>query len=239
MKQYIHKKIDAIRSEGFITLLLSNLILIFTAGLGGIWALGMIYRYASSTTSGVTNKQNLLLVFGKHLLNGKPDADYTQRLNRAKALLNNQSAGWVAILGGTTGKDLISEASAGKNFLLAQGVAERQILVEDKSRHTLENLQFAREMISKNADHNPDHAVVLISNRYHLARAHAMATGMRIKHELCAAEEDWSFNRKVLLNLLVEAYYLHWYYAGKYWSVWTNNKKWLRLKVGKTLKKEV
>jgi uncharacterized SAM-binding protein YcdF (DUF218 family) len=228
MKQHIHKKIDAIRSEGFITLLLSNLILALSVGLSGVWAFSIIYRYASNTTPGVTSRQNRLLVFGKQLLNGKPDGDYTQRLNRARALLNDQSADWVAILGGTTGKDIISEAAAGKNLLLEQGVSAKQILIEDKSRHTLENLQFAREMISKHAEHASGHAVVLISNRYHLARAHAMANGMRIKHELCAAEEGWNLSPRLCLKLLLEAYYLHWYYAGKYWSLWTNNKKWLR-----------
>ena len=228
MSQQAYNKIGSIRSEGFLTLLLSNLILALTAGLSGVWMFFVIYRIAGKTESSVSNDQNILLVLGKCLVNGKPDDDYSQRLNRARVLLKNQPANWVAILGGITSDVAISEATAGKNFLLESGVTENQILIEDKSRFTLENLQLAREMLSKMENHTSSHTVVLISNRYHLARAHAMANGMKINHQLCAAEEKLDFGVKHSLKLLIETYYLHWYYSGKYWSVWTNNKKWLQ-----------
>lgn len=228
VRPQIPKKFNSIRSEGFITLFLSNIILVLTAGLSGLWAFRVIYVYARDTDSGIADKQTILLVLGKFLINGKPDHDYTQRLNRARHLLKNQSADRVAILGGITGKLPVSEAAAGRSYLIEQGVADQQILVEDQSRHTLENLQLAREMLAKHDRHSSNHAVILISNRYHLARAHAMASGMKIDHGLCAAEERWNISPRLCLKLFLEAYYLHWYYAGKYWSIWTNNKKWLR-----------
>lgn len=228
MNSQIYKKIDSIRSEGFLTLLLSNFILALTAGFSGLWVFLEIYRFASKSESRTQDSQNVLLVLGKRLINGKPDYDYTQRLIRAKVLLDQRSASWVAILGGITGKIYISEAIAGKNFLLEKGVNDKQILIEDKSRHTLENLQLARKMLSENENYTSNYTVVLISNRYHLARAHAMAAGMKINHKLCAAEKNWDFNVKLFFKLLIEAYYLHWYYVGKYWSSWINNKKWLQ-----------
>ena len=228
MSRQKYNKIGSIRSEGYLTLLLSNFILALTAGLSGVWIFFVIYRFASKTKSTVPNNQNILLVLGKCLVKGKPDDDYIHRLKRAKVLLNNQSANWVAILGGITGEVSISEATAGKNFLLENGVTENQILIEDKSRFTLENLQLAREMLSKMESDSSGQTIILISNRYHLARAHAMANGMKINHQLCAAEEKLDFGVKHSLKLLIEAYYLHWYYSGKYWSLWTNNKKWLQ-----------
>ncbi len=228
MPRQKYNKIGSIRSEGFLTLLLSNLVLVLTAGLSGVWVLFVIYRTASKTEASVPNNKNILLVLGKCLAKGKPDNDYVQRLTRAGTLLNNQSANRVVILGGVTGDASISEATAGKNFLLKQGITDERILIEDQSRFTLENLQHAREMLSKMENHTSTHTLVLVSNRYHLARAHAMATGMKIHHKLCAAEEKLDFGVKHSLKLLIETYYLHWYYSGKYWSVWTNNKKWLQ-----------
>ena len=140
MSQQKYKKNNFIKSEGFLTLLPSNIILTLTAGLSGIWVFFVTYRIASKTQSNVPNKQNILLVLGKCLVNGKPDDDYTQRLNRAMALLNNQSAEWIALLGGITGEIPVSEAIAGKSFLIKHGVSENQILIEDRSRFTLENL---------------------------------------------------------------------------------------------------
>jgi len=217
MDQQAYNKFGSIRSEGFLTLLLSNLILVLTAGLSGVWIFFVIYRTASKTEASVPNSRNILLVLGKCLAKGEPDNDYVQRLTRAGTLLNNQSANRVLILGGVTGDVSISEATAGKNFLLKQSITDERILIEDQSRFTLENLQHAREMLSKMENHTSTHTVIL-----------AMATGMKIHHKLCAAEEKLDFGVKHRLKLLVETYYLHWYYSGKYWSVWTNNKKWLQ-----------
>ncbi|WP_455218116.1 YdcF family protein [Kaarinaea lacus] len=211
--------------EGILTLLLSNVVLALSAGITGLWALRIVYRHAAVATPVIPGDHQFLLVLGKRLENGKADAEYQQRLQRAAHILKNLPDGQAVILGGITGGHPVSEAEAGKDILVGLGISASKILMEDSSRDTLENLRFAREMLSNsNTTQQP---VALITNRYHLARAHTFAGGLGIDHTLCAAEDRFTMNANILARLVIEAYFLHWYYSGKYWSAWTNNKKWL------------
>ena len=65
---------------------------------------------------------------------------------------------------------------------------------------------------------------VLVSRRYHLARAQALARGLGLQPVLCAAEERLGRDPWTCWRLVLEAYYLHWYAVGKTWSRWTGNR---------------
>jgi hypothetical protein len=52
---------------------------------------------------------------------------------------------------------------------------------------------------------------VLVTSRFHLARASMMARGLGIQHSLCAAEDQpW-----VCWPMLQEAFLIHWYVTGR------------------------
>ncbi|WP_455198268.1 YdcF family protein [Kaarinaea lacus] len=225
MTSLIRDKFDSLQIEGILTFLLSNVVLTLSAGMTGLWAMRTVFRHATEASPDIVDDNQSLLVLGKKLDNGKADEEYQQRLQRAATLLNQQAVEQVIILGGITGGNPVSEAKAGKDTLVSLGVDASKIVTEDRSRHTLENLRFAREMLGNNA--TSQQQVAIITNRYHLARAHTLASGLKIDHALCAAEDRFSLDLKLLAKLMVEAYFLHWYYSGKYWSLWTNNKKWL------------
>ena len=49
--------------------------------------------------------------------------------------------------GGKGADELISEAEAMKNYLLEQGISKKNILVEDKSTNTYENMSFSYKLV--------------------------------------------------------------------------------------------
>ncbi|WP_142524378.1 YdcF family protein, partial [Methylacidimicrobium cyclopophantes] len=117
---------------------------------------------------------------------------------------------------------LPSEAAVGARYLMARGVPESALVREERSRHTLENLRFHRSAARPEGLHT-----ALVTSRLHLARSSALASGLRIPHQLCAAEELWSLSPREIPRLLAEAFFLHWYWVGRNYARWTGNRRML------------
>ena len=87
----------------------------------------------------------------------------------------------IYIPSGGKGKDeVISEAQAMKNYLIDQGVKEKYILLEDKSRNTFENIKFSYKIIQKKMK-NPN--IAFSTTNYHVFRAGTIASKQNIKIE--------------------------------------------------------
>ena len=68
--------------------------------------------------------------------------------------------------GGKGSNEVISEAEAMKNYLMSHGIKKENILVENQSKNTYENIKFSNQLIKKkNAN------VVFSTTNYHLFRA--------------------------------------------------------------------
>ncbi len=199
-------------------LMLSNLVIAVTIGFSLLWQLFQVYTVARWTPA-VSSRSRWLLVLGMRLRNGMITDDYVQRLDRASALQVESLRCRIVVLGGSKGIGGETEAHKGREYLIAHGIPPSQVLVEDKSSNTLENLRQARTIL---AGMDGEHTV-LITSRYHLARSHAIATSLAIPHTLCAAEEKLRFSARVFLRLLQEAYYLHWFVVGSAWARLTAN----------------
>lgn len=82
------------------------------------------------------------------------------------------------ILSGGQGKDeKIPEGEAMKNYALKQGVDESNIIVENKSVSTRENLLFSKAIIDS---HHMEGNILVVTNRYHVLRALLLAKQLRI-----------------------------------------------------------
>jgi len=235
MQSFLDKLFNSVKPSGLATLLLSNIVFIFTLGLFYIKLFYQTYRCGKDARTKVTKLfdnddsvadtvYQIALVLGKQLQSDQPDREYIERLERGKNLIESGQVSKLVLLGGHTGNSTISEAQAGKNYLLENGITAESVILEDKSRHTLENLQHARDMLSQETEQ----VSVLITSRYHLQRSSKFAQSIGLPHILCAAETEWTIRFTTVFKLLIEAYYLHWYFVGKYWSLLTNNKKWLQ-----------
>lgn len=207
--------------DGYAMLLLSTVLMVATAGLSYLFYFRKIFHTAINEKHHCDDDV-VVFVLGKKLINNKPDLEYVQRLKRAHTILSNNDNAQVILLGGKTGDANITEAYAGKIFLEENKIDSSRINLEEASRNTIENIKNAIGMLNvKNKK------VVIVSNRYHLARAKHMAEGFGLEVGLCAAEEKLALNLESLSKLMLEAVHIHWYKSGRFYANLTNNKRML------------
>lgn len=227
IKQLRHKRlllqnIHSAGIDGLFMLLLSIIIIALSLGITFLYYIYVVARTAVISPSCV-KPDKWIMVLGLRLKHNKPVEDYILRMQRVITLYGKYPHCEIMALGGRTGNNDITEAEIARQYFIKSGIPQDKIMVEDASTHTLENMQFARELIQR--DH--DMPVALVSNRYHLARCQAIVSYMGLAHKLCAAEDSFNFNSKSIFPIIKEAFHLHWYKSGQWWAQLTKNKKML------------
>lgn len=155
-----------------------------------------------------------LLLFGKRLVSGGVDADFRARVARAHEAMRAGACDRVILLGGaSTGSR--SEAAAAFAELQRLGVpAGVDILLDETSLDTLENLRNARGLLGVHARE----PVTLLSSRYHLPRCAFIARSLGLDYELCAAEDTFVARGGSMRRLALEAAYIMWTDIGLRWA---------------------
>lgn len=74
--------------------------------------------------------------------------------------------------GGKGDDEPIAEAEAMKNYLVEIGIPEEQIIVENKSKNTLENMKFSKKLID---DRQENANIVFSTTNYHIFRSGMIA----------------------------------------------------------------
>ena len=210
---------DKIDTDGYLMFFLSIFVVFATAGISYIYYFRKTYLFAKQANTTCENNK-MICVLGKKLYNDKPDDEYLLRLERARIILVSDERTEVMLLGGQTGTAMISEAHAGKEYLVNKKIETRRIHLEEKSRNTLENFSNAIDLLN-----NKNKEIIVISNRYHLARAMQLARGLGLRVEVCAAEEKLSMNSSTMVKLLLEALHVHWYTVGRHYAHMTKNNR--------------
>ncbi len=186
--------------------------LLLTGGLLYVAYLAHVWRVARRAAADIGEaKDASVLLFGKHCRHGVPDADFTCRIERAQALALGGGVARVLLLGGGPSP---SEAEIAQRELRARGFPPTvQLVREDESRDTLENLRHARRLL-RDVEATP----VLLSNRYHLARCALLADCLRLPHRLCAAEREWRVTPAQIAAVSGEAALVMWIDIGRRWA---------------------
>ena len=111
-----------------------------------------------------------VIIHGAGLINGDKVSKLLQeRLDKAILVYRKDPSPTKLIPSGGKGSDeSISEAEAMKRYLLEQGVPESDILMEDKSTTTLENLKFSKSIIDSREGRK---YTALVTSNYHVYRA--------------------------------------------------------------------
>ena len=87
----------------------------------------------------------------------------------------------IFVTSGGKGKDeIISESIAMKNYLIENGISENQIVLEDKSKSTFENIKYSNDLIKKRIN---DAKIVISTTNYHVFRAGVIASQQNINVE--------------------------------------------------------
>lgn len=187
--------------------------LLALVGSGGLVYLGYawhVHRTARRAPTRVPpSPGDAVLVFGKHSPGGVPDAGFRARIERARALACEAPERPLLLLGG--GEAPTEAAIAARELRAGALPAACELVLEDQSRDTLENLRHARDLLRACGLGR----AVLVSSRPHLARCAALARHLGITHALCAAEDDARVGARAVL---VEAALLMWIDLGRRWA---------------------
>ncbi len=117
-----------------------------------------------------------ILVLGAAQYNGTPSPVLEERLNHAKVLLDQGRAPVIVTLGSNEPGDRTTEAQAGKDYLVAQGVPADAVVAEPAGNSTWESLRAAASYMH---DHGMGSAF-LVSDPWHNLRIKRMAGDLGI-----------------------------------------------------------
>ena len=111
-----------------------------------------------------------VIIHGAGLINGEKVSKLLQeRLDKAIYVYRSDPSPTKLIPSGGRGSDeSISEAEAMKRYLLEQGIPESDIILEDRSTTTLENLRFSKNIIDSREGRK---YTALVTSNYHVYRA--------------------------------------------------------------------
>ncbi len=115
----------------------------------------------------------------------------------------------IYIPSGGQGKDeTTSEAEAIKKYLISKGINKKQIIIEDKSTNTLENMKFSKNIIDKI---NNNAKVSFATTNYHVFRSGVIANEQGLDCEGMGSNTKWYFYsnaliREFIANLVYEKY---------------------------------
>ncbi|MBR3362781.1 MAG: YdcF family protein [Bacilli bacterium] len=99
--------------------------------------------------------------------------------------------------GGKGNDESISEALAMKKYLLQSGIDEKNIIVENKSTNTNENIRFSREKINK---FNSNAKVSFSTTNYHVFRSGVIAYNEGMECEGMGSKTKWYFYTNALIR---------------------------------------
>ena len=207
---------------GLVSLLLAAGSVLLLLGLPLVARLVQVLRNAHADTP---VEADAILVLGRRLDGDTPSPVFVARLAHAESLWRSGLAPRVIVAGGLTGTATLSEAEAGRAWLMDRGLPPESILVEDQSQHTLENLFFVRETLRAEGWGT----LLLVSDPLHLVRARAMAKGLGVDTRPSPAmacpplRPSFGWWRRACL----EAFFLHWYHTGMVYSRLTGARRQL------------
>ncbi len=141
------------------------------------------------------NKDYIIILGCAIAKNGKPLPLLRGRIDKALQFAKEQyeKTGKMpkfVVSGGKGDDECISEAESMKNYLMSQGVGEDNILVENKSASTLENMKFSKVLIEKD---NCGKNIIFSTTNYHIFRSGIYANQVGMNAQGIGSKTKWYF----------------------------------------------
>lgn len=150
-----------------LLLILGSITLCFAA-LG--W---QIYAFGAHTTDASADAAIVLgaAVWGKEL-----SPVFRERVNHAVELYKNGKVRKIIFTGGQGNADELTESAAARKYSIENGVPENDILIEEKSHSTYENIFYAKQA----ADAAQLKTFLIVSDPLHMKRSMLMAHDLNL-----------------------------------------------------------
>lgn len=158
MKNYTGK-----RNKGWIKALIAVLLVgVLTFG-------GLLGAVLYGSYDHVQGDPRVMIVLGCQVKSWGPSILLRDRLDKALDYLEDHPDVTVVVSGGQGPDEHISEARAMYDYLVEHGVNSEQILLEDRSQNTVQNLEYSMELLAEEGYDVTDDMIV-VSNGFHLTR---------------------------------------------------------------------
>lgn len=145
----------------------------FVRGCFIVWGLSFIlvegYIYFPDTTPKFT-EPDYVVILGAGLNGDKLSWLLSERMVTALEYLKYHPNTKTVVSGGQGPDEAISEAEAMRDFLIANGIAAQRIVIEDKSKSTLENFKFIQRLLPAR-----ENKIVVVTSNFHMRRAALLA----------------------------------------------------------------
>lgn len=123
------------------------------------------------------------------------------RLDKALQYQTKQKEKIKFVVSGGQGPDEpVAEAFAMRKYLLSQGIPNQQIIYEDKSTTTLENLLFSKKLIEQDWEEAASPLILFSTSNYHVLRAAMYARKAKLKAEGIGAPVAFYFLPTALIR---------------------------------------
>ena len=101
---------------------------------------------------------------------------YAERINHGIWLYNNDFVDYIILTGGIGEENNFSDASKAKEYALDNGIPEKAIVLEEKSKITQENLKNSKEIMQERGFQT----CIIVSDPLHMKRAMCIAKDYEI-----------------------------------------------------------
>lgn len=171
---------------------------------GAVSFCGVQAMIASQQGTDVDFNEEYVIALGAGLDGDVPSWIMRSRMDALADYVEKNPGAVVIACGGMGPLETVTEASVFKEDLIRSGVPEKQILVDEQSRNTAENMKFAAELIRKRSGEGPVR-VAVVTNDFHLWRGkyYARKQGL-VPTGYCAPTPCWD---------LTVQYYLREYFS--------------------------
>ena len=163
-----------------------------------------VYSFRNTSSDGPADAA---VVLGAAVWTKEVSPVFKERINHAINLYRNGRVRKVIFTGGQGNPGEPTEASAARNYALQSGLPASDILIEDKSHTTYENILNAKQL----ADTHGIHKVLIVSDPLHMKRAMTMARDVGLAADPSPTPSTRYQGLSSQLGLLVHETY---YYTG-------------------------
>ena len=138
---------------------------------GWILCLAAVVAWSMRNDTGLADA---IIVMGAAQYSGRPSPVLRARLDHALDLWHQARATRIVLTGGRHAGDLISEAEAGRRYVVRRGVPTRQVLLEAFGRTSLASMHGASALLHRDSLIGRPR-VLLVSDPFHMLRLEILA----------------------------------------------------------------
>ncbi|OJJ16999.1 hypothetical protein BKI52_30240 [marine bacterium AO1-C] len=150
------------------------------------------------------SKSDAAIVLGAGTKNGKLSPVFRERINHSILLYKKRVVDKIIFTGGFGEGQKQSDSRVAKNYALGNGISEKDILIEEKSRYTVENLKQSKQIMDSLGLTN----ALIVSDPMHMKRAMNLAKYYEIHCRPSPTKTTMYKSAKVKIRqLLYETFY--------------------------------